>query len=184
MSSDSVRMLHRGVPQPLDSRRVAILLVIVMFLPIFNPVTAEESAGRDDFGVLEAMANALNEQRESGEDDIANDSAEAVLSALESRGREIGDGDALLATDGIIGDITMRDTTPLNASHPRPYVFLTEPDSHPDGWPNNLLDTLFELPPSFNDPLAFGANTYSLYVNYSARNNGPQYEAWDYGTFT
>ena len=78
-------MLHRGVPQPLDSRRVAILLVIVMFLPIFNPVTAEESAGRDDFGVLEAMANALNEQRESGEDDIANDSAEAVLSALESR---------------------------------------------------------------------------------------------------
>ena len=86
MSSDSVRMLHRGVPQPLDSRRVAILLVIVMFLPIFNPVTAEESAGRDDFGVLEAMANALNEQRESGEDDIANNSAEAVLSALESRG--------------------------------------------------------------------------------------------------
>lgn len=184
MSSDSVRMLHRGVPQPLDSRRVAILLVIVMFLPIFNPVTAEESAGRDDFGVLEAMANALNEQRESGEDDIANNSAEAVLSALESRGREIGDGDALLATDGIIGDITMRNTTPLNPSHPRPYVFLTEPDSHPDGWPNNLLDTLFELPPSFNDPLAFGANTYSLYVNYSARNNGPQYEAWDYGTFT
>ena len=184
MSSDSVRMLHRGVPQPLDSRRVAILLVIVMFLPIFNPVTAEESAGRDDFGVLEAMANALNEQRESGEDDIANNSAEAVLSALESRGREIGDGDALLATDGIIGDITMRDTTPLSPSHPRPYVFLTEPDSHPDGWPNNLLDTLFELPPSFNDPLAFGANTYSLYVNYSARNNGPQYEAWDYGTFT
>ena len=107
-------MLHRGVPQPLDSRRVAILLVIVMFLPIFNPVTAEESAGRDDFGVLEAMANALNEQRESGEDDIANNSAEAVLSALESRGREIGDGDALLATDGIIGDITMRDTTPLS----------------------------------------------------------------------
>ena len=116
MSSDSVRMLHRGVPQPLDSRRVAILLVIVMFLPIFNPVTAEESAGRDDFGVLEAMANALNEQRESGEDDIANNSAEAVLSALESRGREIGDGDALLATDGIIGDITMRDTTTLSPS--------------------------------------------------------------------
>ena len=53
-----------------------------------------------------------------------------------------------------------------------------------DGWPNNLLDTLFELPPSFSDPLAFGANTYSLYVNYTARNNGPQHEAWEYGTFT
>ena len=106
-------MLHRGVPQPLDSRKVAIVLVIVMFLPIFNPVTADESTGRDDFGVLEAMANALTELRDSGEDDIANDSAEAVLSALEARGREIADGDALLATDGIIGDISMRDTTCL-----------------------------------------------------------------------
>jgi hypothetical protein len=184
MSAESVRMLHRGVPLPLDSRRVAVLLVIIMFLPIINPVTGDESAGRDDFGVLETMTNALAEQRDSGEDELAHDSAEAVLSALESRGREIGDGDALLATDGIIGDISMRDTSPLEASHPRPYVFLTEPDSHPEGWPSNLLDTLFELPPDFSDPLAFGVNTFSLYVNYSARNNGPQYEAWDYGTFT
>lgn len=184
MSESGVRLLHRGVPQPLDSSKVAIMLVIVMLLPIFNPVSADESVGRDDFGVLEAMANALIEERDSGEDDIARNSAEGVLSALEARGREIGDGDALLATDGVIGDITMRDTEPLVPSHPRPYVYLTDPDSHPDGWPNNLLDTLFELPPGFNDPLAFGANTYSLYVNYTARNNGPQYEAWDYGTFT
>ena len=184
MSDQGVRMLHRGVPQSLDSRKVAILLVIVMFLPIFNPVAADESVGRDDFGVLEAMANALTEQRDSGEDELAKNSAEGIISALEARGREIGEGDALLATDGVLGDISMRQTDPLEPSHPRPYVFLTDPDSHPDGWPNNLLDTLFELPPSFNDPLAIGANTYSLYVNYSARNNGPQYEAWDYGTFT
>ena len=184
MSESGVRLLHRGVPQPLDSSKVAIMLVIVMLLPIFNPVSADESAGRDDFGVLEAMANALIEERESGEDDVARNSAEGVLSALEARGREIADGDALLATDGVIGDITMRETEPLVPSHPRPYVYLTDPESHPDGWPNNLLDTLFELPPGFNDPLAFGANTYSLYVNYTARNNGPQYEAWDYGTFT
>ena len=184
MSTDGVRLLHRGVPQPLDSRKVAAMLVIVMLLPIFSPVTADESVGRDDFGVLEAMANALTAQRDSGEDELAHDSAEAVLSALEARGREIGDGDALLATDGVIGDISMRETEPLVPSHPRPYVYLTEPGSHPDGWPNNLLDTLFELPPSFNDPLAIGANTYSLYVNYTARDNGPQHEAWEYGTFT
>ena len=184
MSESGVRLLHRGVPQPLDSSKVAIMLVIVMLLPIFSPVSANESVGRDDFGVLEAMADALAEQRDSGEDDIARNSAEGILSALEARGREIGDGDALLATDGVLGDITMRETDPLTPSHPRPYVYLTEPDSHPEGWPNNLLDTLFELPPGFNDPLAFGANTYSLYVNYTARNDGPQYEAWDYGTFT
>lgn len=184
MSADGVRMLHRGVPQPLDSKKVAILLVIVMFLPILNPVAANESAGRDDFGVLEAMANALSQQRNSGEDDLARDSAEGVLSALESRGREIGNGDALLATDGVIGDITMRDTSPLEPSHPRPYIFLTDPDTHPEELPDNLLDTLFELPPDFSDPLAFGANTYSLYVNYTARPGGPQYETWTYGTFT
>tara|TARA_B100001287_G_scaffold97247_1_gene81724 strand:- start:1588 stop:6219 length:4632 start_codon:yes stop_codon:yes gene_type:complete len=177
-------MLHRGVPQPIDSSKVAIMLVIVMLLPIFTPVNANDSVGRNDFGVLEAMADALETQRDSGEDELARNSAEGVLSALEARGREISDGDALLATDGVLGDISMRETEPLTPSHPRPYVYLTDPDSHPDGWPNNLLDTLFELPPSFNDPLAFGANTYSLYVNYTARNNGPQYEAWDYGTFT
>lgn len=184
MSSEGVRMLHRGVPQPLDSRKVAVMLVIVMLVPIFSPVTADESVGRDDFGVLEAMANALTAQRDSGEDELAHNSAEGVLSALEARGREIGDGDALLATDGVIGDISMRETDPLEPSHPRPYVYLTDPNSHPNGWPNNLLDTLFELPPSITDPLAIGANTYSVYVNYTARNNGPQHEAWEYGTFT
>ena len=145
MSTEGVRMLHRGVPQPLDSRKVAVLLVIVMLLPIFTPVTADESVGRDDFGVLAAMADALTEQRDSGEDELAHDSAEGILSALEARGREIGDGDALLATDGVIGDISMRETDPPEPSHPRPYVYLTDPP-HPDGWPNNLLDTLFELP--------------------------------------
>ena len=155
MSDSSVRVLHRGVPQPLDSRRVAVVLVIVMLLPIFTPVSANESIGRDDFGILEAMANALAEQRDSGEDELAHNSAEGILSALEARGREIGDGDALLATDGVLGDISMRQTDPLTPSHPRPYVYLTDQTSHPDGWPNNLLDTLFELPPSFNDPLAF-----------------------------
>ena len=184
MSEQGVRLLHRGVPQPLDSRRVAVALVIVMLLPIFTPVSANESVGRDDFGILEAMANALAEQRDSGEDELARDTAEGILSALEARGREIGDGDALLATDGVLGDITMQPTDPLVPSHPRPYEFLTEQDTHPEDWPDNLLDTLFELPPGFNDPLAFGANTYSLYVNYTARNSGPQYEAWDYGTFT
>ena len=43
MSTDGVRLLHRGVPQPLDSRKVAAMLVIVMLLPIFSPVTADES---------------------------------------------------------------------------------------------------------------------------------------------
>ena len=80
MSESGVRLSITGVPQPLDSSKVAIMLVIVMLLPIFNPVSADESVGRDDFGVLEASANALIEERDSGEDDIARNSAEGVLS--------------------------------------------------------------------------------------------------------
>jgi len=184
MSADGVRLLQRGVQRPVDGRRMAIVLVLVMFLPIFSPTTADVSVGRDDFGVLDAMADALNQQALSGEDERAKSEAEAVLDAVVANGRLIGEGDALLATDGVLGQITMRDTTPLEPDHPRPYTYLTDNSTHPEGWPNDLIETLFDLPPSFSDPLAVGANTYSIYVNYSARDDGPQYEAWDYGTFT
>ena len=183
MSAESVRLLYAGVPKPVDSKKIAIVLILVLLLPVYSPVQAEQTIGRDDFGILQAMADALNAEAESGEDEFASNSAEGILSALEARGREIGDGDALLATDDIIGDISMRSTEPLEPMLPKPYVYLTDPTTHPEDWPNNLLDTLFD-PPSLSDPLAIGINTYSLYVNYSARNNGPQYEAWDYGTFT
>ena len=174
-------MLHRGVGKPLGGQRLAIFLVLVMMTPLLQPVNAEVGVGRDDFGVLEAMANALENQHDSGEDSIAKSSAEAILDALDSRGRLIGDGDALLATDGVLGDISMRETAPLEADHPRPYEYLIDPNTHPEDWPNDLVETLFSLP-TLSDPLAIGVNTYSLYVNYSARNNGPQYESWTYGT--
>ena len=185
MSGEGVRLLYGGVSKPLDSRKIAIFFVLVLILPIFSPVNADESVGRDDFGILSAMVEVLNEEKDSGEDEFAHDAAEGVLSALESRAREIGDGDALLATDDIIGDISMRETDPLEPAHPRPYVYLTDPETHPEGWPKDLVDTLFDLPPDpLEDPLAIGINTYSLYVNYTARNDGPKYENWTYGTFT
>ena len=57
--------------------------------------------------------------------------------------------------------------------------------TQPEGWPNNLVQTLFSLESwDITDPLAVGINTYALYINFSSRNNGPQYEAWEYGTFT
>ena len=145
MSAESIRLLHAGVPRPFDSKKVAIVLILVMMMPIYSPVHADQTVGRDDFGILAAMVEALNEEENSGEDELAKNSAEGILSALESRGREIADGDALLATEDIIGDIQMRQTDPLEPMHPRPYVYLTDPTTHPEGWPNNLLDTLFDL---------------------------------------
>jgi len=50
---------------------------------------------------LAAMVEALNEEENSGEDELAKNSAEGILSALESRGREIADGDALYASKAV-----------------------------------------------------------------------------------
>ncbi|DAC14555.1 MAG TPA: hypothetical protein D7H86_02700, partial [Candidatus Poseidoniales archaeon] len=61
---------------------------------------------------------------------------------------------------------------------------LTNTSTQPPDWPDDLLDTLFSPPPSFDDPLAIGANTYALYLNFSSRNDGPSSEHWSYGTFT
>ena len=184
MTKPVVRLVHAGLPLAVKSQRMAFIIFLIMVIPVFQPVGADLSVAKDDFGVLDAMTEALSKRSESGEDELAHNSAEAVLSAVTAKGRPVADGDAILATDGVLGGMSMRDTSPPALDHPRPYEMLTNTSTHPPGWPNNLLDTLFSPPDDFSDPLAIGINSYALYVNYSARDNGPQYENWTYGTFT
>ena len=57
--------------------------------------------------------------------------------------------------------------------------------THPEAWPYNLWETLFSIDNlGLDNILGIGINTYAIYVNFSSRNNGPSYEAWDQGTFT
>ena len=70
MSAESVRLLYAGVPKPVDSKKIAIVLILVLLLPVYSPVQAEQTIGRDDFGILQAMADALNAEAESGEDEF------------------------------------------------------------------------------------------------------------------
>ncbi len=184
MTKPVIRLLHAGLPLAVKGQRMAFVIFLIMIIPVFQPVGADLSVAKDDFGVLDAMTDALAKRSDSGEDELAQNSAEAVLSAVTAKGRSVADGDAILATDGVLGSMSMRDTNPPPVDHPRPYEMLTNSSTHPPGWPNNLLDTLFSPPEDFSDPLAFGINSYALYVNYSARDNGPQYENWTYGTFT
>ena len=184
MTKPVIRLLHAGLPQAVKGQRMALIIFMIMITPVFQPVGADLSVAKDDFGILDAMTAALAKRSDSGEDKLAQTSAEAVLSAVTAKGRVVADGDAILATEGVIGSMSMRDTTPSPVDHPRPYEMLTNTSTHPPGWPNNLLDTLFSPPEDFSDPLAFGINSYALYVNYTARDNGPQYENWTYGTFT
>lgn len=184
MAESTVRLLHPGVMTKTPGYRTALALFLLMLVPIFQPVDADLSASKDDFGILDAMVEANEQRTDSEEDLIASQQAESVLDAIRAKGREISGGDAILATDGVMGKMAVRDSQAPEPNHPRPYEMLTNSSTQPPDWPDDLLDTLFSLPPDFNDPLAIGANTYALYLNFSSRNDGPSSEHWAYGTFT
>ena len=87
-----------------------------------------------------------------------------------------------MATDGVIGDITMRETEPLTPSHPRPYVYLTDP-IHILRMAEQFARHTIRVTTRIQRPACIWGNILAV-REYTARNNGPQYEAWDYGTFT
>ena len=99
--------------------------------------------------------------------------------------RPVQAGDALADAENVLNQVELRDTSPFEEDHPRPYEFLTDVATHPDAWPYNLWQTLFSVENlGIDNLLGIGINTYAVYVNFSSRNNGPSYEAWDRGTFT
>ena len=176
MAESTVRLLHPGVMTKTPGYRTALALFLLMLVPIFQPVDADLSASKDDFGILDAMVEANQQRTDSEEDLIASQQAESVLDTIRAKGREISGGDAILATDGVMGKMAVRDSQAPETNHPRPYEMLTNTSTQPPDWPDDLLDTLFSPPPSFDDPLAIGANTYALYLNFSSRNDGPSSE--------
>ncbi len=184
MDDTGPRLISRGMPVSKGKHRIAITLVLLFFISTMQPIAADVSVTRDDFGVLDTLDQILNERSSSGEDLLAQQAASNAEAKINSLARPIGSGDALEDGTTFSSMLEMRDSSPLTAEIPRPYHYLTDSSTHPEDWPDNLIDTLFELPSSFADPLAIGINTYAIYINYTARNNGTSHEAWDYGTFT
>ena len=184
MDASGPRLICRGMPNSGGKHRLAIALVLLFFFSTLQPIAADVSITRDDFGVLDTLDQVLNERSSSGEDLLAQQAANNAETKIQSLARPIGSGDALEDGTTFSSMLEMRDASPLIPNMPRPYQYLTNSSTHPEDWPDNLVDTLFELPDSFADPLAIGINSYALYVNYTARNNGTSHEAWDYGTFT
>jgi hypothetical protein len=185
MDERKPRLIRQGLPQKADPRRAAIFLVLVMMSSIAVPVNADVSIARDDFGVLDELAQTLADREQSGESFIAIQGADNSLAYVDAAARPITATDALSEADGYLEDVEMRDATPFEVDHPKPYQFIIEEATHPDGWPYNLYDTLFSTEQlGLNNLLGIGINTYAIYVNFSSRNEGPSYEAWDSGTFT
>ena len=185
MDERKPRLIRQGLPQKADPRRAAIFLVLVMMSSIAVPVNADVSVARDDFGVLDELARILADRKQSGESFVAIQGADNSLAYVDAAARPITASDALSEADGYLEDVEMRDATPFEADHPKPYQFIIAEATHPDGWPYNLYDTLFSTEQlGLNNLLGIGINTYAIYVNFSSRNDGPSYEAWDSGTFT
>ena len=185
MDERKPRLIRQGLPQKADPRRAAIFLVLVMMSSIAVPVNADVSVARDDFGVLDELARILADRKQSGESFVAIQGADNSLAYVDAAARPITASDALSEADGYLEDVEMRDATPFEADHPKPYQFIIAEATHPDGWPYNLYDTLFSTEQlGLSNLLGIGINTYAIYVNFSSRNDGPSYEAWDSGTFT
>ena len=185
MDEVAVRVLRVGLPQKRDPRRMAVFLVVLMFASIATPVEADLSVTRDDFGVLDALEETLNSRTDSGESELATEEALLALNAVDLNARPLNENDALSEASAYLDNVSLRDSSPFEVDHPRPYEFLIDTSTQPDGWPYNLFETLFSVNSlGLNNPLGIGINTYAIYVNFSSRNNGPSFEAWQNGTFT
>jgi hypothetical protein len=179
------RLIRAGLPQTGDTRKSAIFLVLLMFISVAQPVSADTSISRDDFEVLDALMDTLSMRTENGEAEIAVSSAESALSAVDAAARPVGNDDPLTVANTFLDNVSMRDSSPYEVDHPRPYEFLMDSSTQPEGFPDNLFDTLFSTAAlGDGNILAIGINTYAVYVNFTSRNNGPSYEAWERGTFT
>ena len=185
MDEVAVRVVRAGLPQKRDPRRMAVFLVVLMFASLAQPVQGDLSVTRDDFGVLDALEETLNARTQSGEGELATQAALTALNDVDSSARSIGPNDALTEASAYLDNVTLRDSSSFEVDHPRPYEFLIDTSTQPDGWPYNLFETLFSVNSlGFDNILGIGINTYAIYVNFSSRNNGPSFEAWQNGTFT
>jgi|SaaInlStandDraft_1057018.scaffolds.fasta_scaffold00059_16 hypothetical protein len=185
MDERTLRLVRPGLPQSGDPRKPAIMLILLMVLSISHPVAADTTISRDDFDVLDALMETLSMRTENGEALIAQNSAEASLAQVDANARTLSPEDPLAISNSFLDGVTMRDSTSFEPDHPRPYEFLMDASTQPDGFPNNLFDTLFSVNNlGLDNILAIGVNTYAVYVNFTSRDNGPSYEAWEQGTFT
>ena len=184
MVEEAIRLIRPGLHQP-KRGRLAIFLIVVLLVPIFQPVQADASVERDDFDLMKTFSNLMELQESSDDTVIAAGSSASSLALVEASKRDSREGDPLNDSTEYLSQAQLRDTSPFEPDHPRPYEILLDTSTQPEGWPNNLVQTLFSLDSwDITDPLAVGVNTYALYINFSSRDNGPQYEAWEYGTFT
>ena len=185
MVESQPRLIRVGLPQNSDPRRMAVAMVLLMIISLAQPVGADISVSRNDFGVLDELNEILSKRTDNDEATVATQEAVDALNAVDLAQRPVDSSDPLSQASGYLDSLELRDASPFVADHPRPYEFLMDASTQPEGWPYNLFETLFSVEAlGLTNPLAIGVNTYAIYVNFSSRAGGPSHEAWVEGTFT
>ena len=173
------RLIRVGLPQASDPRRMAVAMVVLMFISMAQPAGADLSVSRNDFGVLDELEDTLSKRTASGEAVAAASGAADALNAVDLAQRPIDETDPLSQASSYLDSLELRDASPFEPDHPRPYEFLMDASTQPDGWPYNLFETLFSVESlGLDNILGIGINTYAVYVNFTSRDNGPSHEAW------
>ena len=169
----------------MQRRAPAVVLLLLFLVPIAQPVTTAEIAS-DDFGILDALDELLEDRSLSSSDLIAESIATNTLASVDAAARDVREGDAIVEAERFLDGLEVRDSSPFEPDHPRAYEFLLDAENHSGaGLPDNLFQTLFSVENwEVTDPLAIGINTYAIYLNFSSKNDGPSYESWTSGTFT
>jgi hypothetical protein len=164
---------------------MAVAMVILMFISMAQPAGADLSVSRNDFGVLDELDDTLSKRTANGEAIAAAEGAADALNAVDLAQRPVDATDPLSQASSYLDSLELRDASPFEVDHPRPYEFLMDASTQPDGWPYNLFETLFSVQSlGLDNILGIGINTYAVYVNFTSRDNGPSHEAWVEGTFT
>ncbi len=190
-SSQSVRLVYAGFlpvkPRPI---RLGLLLTLLLMAPLASPLAGADSlkVATSDFGVLGLLHEVLSQRGNAADGPEATLLATGALTGVESSLRVSTATDPISQVNTQLTKVELRDSAAPEADHPRPYELLLDPETQPPGFPANLVDTMFGIenwdPLGGGDLLAIGINTYVIYVNFTSRNNGPQYENWTVGTFT
>ena len=178
-----MRLVSTGIT-PRREPWFAVLLMALLLLPALQPVQAQATVSRDDFGILGLLEETLADVASNEEDEVATDLATSVMASVRDSIRATDGTDPIAGTTALDADLSLRSADPLDPQHPRPYEFLVDQETQPSELPDNILDTLFGLPPNITqDPFAFGINQYILYTNYTS-DVGIDYETWTDGSFT
>ena len=78
--------------------------------PIVQPVTTAEVA-TDDFGILDALDELLEDRSVSGSDLIAEEMASSTLSSVNAAARDVREGDAIVEAERFLDGLEVKFST-------------------------------------------------------------------------